>query len=126
MAIRLLMSRTSLTEKLYGDKIIDEYAKNYSVNIRNRFKSVATHILVANYTTNHKMNISYYGGISTIVPIPLSIFQKMVEDSYKASYIPQPHQVKRFFERSNEIAATSSDKKIWYQEITNEALNWLG
>jgi DNA adenine methylase len=34
--------------------IIDEYAKNYSVNIRNRFKSMATHILVANYKTNYK------------------------------------------------------------------------
>ena len=50
----LVIGRTPLTEKLYGDMIIDEYAKNYSVNIRNRFKSVATHILVANYVTNHK------------------------------------------------------------------------
>jgi DNA adenine methylase len=49
----LVIGRTPLTEKLYGDMIIDEYAKNYSVNIRNRFKSVATHILVANYETNH-------------------------------------------------------------------------
>jgi DNA adenine methylase len=45
----LVIGRTPLTEKLYGDMIIDEYAKNYSVNIRNRFKSVAAHILVANY-----------------------------------------------------------------------------
>lgn len=37
------IGRTPLTEKLYGDMIIDEYAKNYSVNIRNRFKSAATH-----------------------------------------------------------------------------------
>jgi DNA adenine methylase len=50
----LVIGRTPLTEKLYGDMIIDEYAKNYSVNIRNRFKSAATHILVANYETNHK------------------------------------------------------------------------
>jgi DNA adenine methylase len=50
----LVIGRTPLTEKLYGDMIIGEYAKNYSVNIRNRFKSVATHILVANYKTNHK------------------------------------------------------------------------
>ena len=49
----LVIGRTPLTEKLYGDMIIDEYAKNYSVNIRNRFKSIATHILVANYKTNH-------------------------------------------------------------------------
>jgi hypothetical protein len=80
---------------------------------------------IAHFYALHKMNISYYGGISTIVPLPLSIFQKMVEDSYKASYIPQPKQVKRFFERSNEIAATSADEKVWYNEITNEALNWL-
>jgi DNA adenine methylase len=50
----LVIGRTPLTEQLYGDMIIDEYAKNYSVNIRNRFKSVATHILVANYETTHK------------------------------------------------------------------------
>jgi len=52
--VLLVIGRTPLTEKLYGDMIIDEYAKNYSVNIRNRFKSVATHILVANYETNNK------------------------------------------------------------------------
>jgi DNA adenine methylase len=50
----LVIGRTLLTEKLYGNMIIDEYAKNYSVNIRNRFKSVATHILVANYKTTYK------------------------------------------------------------------------
>ena len=80
---------------------------------------------IAHFYALHKMNISYYGGISTIVPLPLSVFQKMVEDSYKASYTPQPQQVKRFFERSNEIAETSADEKMWYKEITNEALNWL-
>jgi hypothetical protein len=81
---------------------------------------------IAHFYALHKMNISYYGGISTIVPLPLSIFRKMVEDSYKASYTPEPQQVKRFFERSNEIAETSTDEKDWYKEITNEALNWLG
>jgi DNA adenine methylase len=50
----LVIGRTPLTERLYGDMIIDEYAKAYAVNIRNRFKSVATHILVANYQSNHK------------------------------------------------------------------------
>ncbi|HBK29762.1 MAG TPA: DNA methyltransferase [Parabacteroides sp.] len=45
----LVIGRTPLTERLYGDMIIDEYEKSYSVNIRNRFKAAATHILVANY-----------------------------------------------------------------------------
>lgn len=45
----LVIGRTLLTEELYGDIVIDEYEKSYAVNIRNRFKSTATHILVANY-----------------------------------------------------------------------------
>jgi len=80
---------------------------------------------IAHFYALHKMNISYYGGTSTIIPLPLSVFQKMVEDSYKVSYIPQPQQVKRFFERSNEIAESSTDEKGWYNEITNVALHWL-
>ena len=45
----LVIGRTPLTEELYGDLIIDEYAKSYAVNIRNRFHSEASHILIANY-----------------------------------------------------------------------------
>lgn len=47
--VLLVIGRTPLTERLYADMIIDEYAKTYAVNIRNRFKSSASHILVANY-----------------------------------------------------------------------------
>lgn len=48
----MVIGRTPLTEELYGGNIVDEYEKNYAVNIRNRFKSVATHIVVANYRKN--------------------------------------------------------------------------
>ena len=45
----LVIGRTPLTEKLYGHMIVDEYDKKYAVNIRNRFKSKASHILISNY-----------------------------------------------------------------------------
>jgi len=45
----MVIGRTKLTEKLYDKMIVDEYGKSYSVNIRNRFKASASHILVANY-----------------------------------------------------------------------------
>lgn len=80
---------------------------------------------IAYFYALHKMNIGYYGGKSTIVPLPLNIFQKMVDDSYKASFIPEPKHVKRFFDRSNEIANECDNEKVWYEKITNEALNWL-
>lgn len=45
----MVIGRTPLTERLYRDYIVDEYGKSYAVNIRNRFKSEATHILISNY-----------------------------------------------------------------------------
>lgn len=45
----MVIGRTPLTEKLYNDFIVDEYGKSYAVNIRNRFKSKASHILISNY-----------------------------------------------------------------------------
>jgi hypothetical protein len=80
---------------------------------------------IAHFYALHKMNISYYGGTSTIVPLPLTVFLKMVEDSYKANYVPEPRHVQRFFERSNELANSTDNEKDWYNGITQEALNWL-
>ncbi|EKD24358.1 MAG: Modification methylase CviBI (Adenine-specific methyltransferase CviBI) [uncultured bacterium] len=54
----MVIGRTPLTEKLYGDMIVDEYGKSYSVNIRNRFKSTASHILISNYGNVAKNNFS--------------------------------------------------------------------
>lgn len=45
----LVIGKTSLTEELYGANIVDEYEKSYAVNIRNRFKADAKHIIVTNY-----------------------------------------------------------------------------
>ncbi len=45
----MVISKTPLTEELYKDFIVDEYEKKYSVNIRNRFKNSAIHIIVKNY-----------------------------------------------------------------------------
>lgn len=45
----LVIGKTDLTKELYGDLIVDEYDKSYAVNIRNRFKAGAKHILVTNY-----------------------------------------------------------------------------
>ncbi|SFF47671.1 AlwI family type II restriction endonuclease [Thermoflexibacter ruber] len=79
----------------------------------------------AHFYALHKMNIQYYGGFSTIVPLPLSVFIKMVQDSYNANYIPEPRHVQRFFERSNELANSTDNEVDWYNGIIEEALNWL-
>lgn len=80
---------------------------------------------IAHFYMLQKTNISYYGGKSTIIPMPLKIFIKMMEDSYQASYTPQEHHIYRLFEHSNIIAQECDDEKIWYTKIMDRALTWL-
>jgi hypothetical protein len=49
----------------------------------------------------------------------------MVEDSYKADYVPEPKHVQRFFECSKELANSTDNEVDWYNGITEKALNWL-
>ena len=79
----------------------------------------------AHFYALHKMNIQYYGGTSIIVPLPLSVFIKMVQDSHNANYVPEPRHVQRFFECSNELANTTDNEVDWFNGITQKALKWL-
>ena len=80
---------------------------------------------ISHFYTLHHLNLAMYGGKSTIIPLPLNVFQKMVEDSYKVDYTPNPKQVRAFFETSNQIAKHADNEKTWYEQIINRALHWL-
>lgn len=45
----MVIGKTTLTEELYRPFIIEEYSKKYAVNIRNRFKSESSHLIITNY-----------------------------------------------------------------------------
>lgn len=80
---------------------------------------------IAHFFMLHHANISYYGGRSIIVPLPLNIFQKMLEDSYKADYIPTPTHVRNFFELSMKVAHSGVNEVMWFEEMKKAAINWL-
>ncbi len=80
---------------------------------------------IAHFYALHNMNISYYGGKSVIIPLPLKIFQKMIEDSYKANSTPTPTHVRNFFERSQALIRTCQDETQWYEKIQQLAANWM-
>lgn len=80
---------------------------------------------VAHFYALHKMNICYYGGKSVIIPLPLDIFRKMLEDSYKVNYKPNPKQVRSLFEYSEQCAMNCENENIWYKHIKEKAINWL-
>lgn len=80
---------------------------------------------IAHFYTLHHTAVSYYGGKSTIIPLSLRVFRKMLEDSYNVNYAPNPHQVRRFLEHSNELAENCTDENHWFEEINKSAANWL-
>lgn len=45
----MVVAETPIIDQLYGDLIVDRYSKDYAVNIRNRFKNSATHVIIKNY-----------------------------------------------------------------------------
>ena len=69
--------------------------------------------------------IDFYGGESTIIPLDYSAFEKMLDDAFKASYTPQPEQVRRLFDFSKEYAYGARSEKEWYEAVLKRALNWL-
>ena len=80
---------------------------------------------IAHFYTLHHTNISYYGGKSVIIPLPLDIFQKMLENSYKADYVPNAKQVRTFFEYSEKLIKNCENEKQWFEEIKQFAMNWM-
>ncbi len=57
--------------------------------------------------------------------MPINIFQKMVEDSYRVDFTPNPSHIQHFFEKSMEIAQRSENEIQWYNELMTVAANWL-
>lgn len=80
---------------------------------------------IAHFYTLHKVNVSYYGGTSIIIPIELRTFRKMVEDSYRASYRPNSYQIKSLFDYSSKLINNVENEVEWYSKITDRFLNWL-
>lgn len=80
---------------------------------------------ISHFYTLHHLNLAMYGGKSTIIPLPLNVFQKMLEDSYKVDYTPNSKQVRAFFEASNTIANKADNERIWYEQIINRAMHWI-
>lgn len=80
---------------------------------------------IAHFYGLYHLNISYYGGTSVIVPLPLHVFRKMLEDSFRAEYTPDAGRVQAFFEYSRSVAAKSVSEQEWYGKIIEKALHWL-
>ena len=70
-------------------------------------------------------NVIKYGGKALILPLELNTFKKMVIDSRKASYVPEPRHILNLCTKAQEAVAEAENEIDWYEKVTALALNWL-
>ena len=80
---------------------------------------------IAHFFTLMHTPIRLYGGKATIVPMELSTFEKMVADSKKAKYVPNPDNIMNFIKKVQHLAEIAQDEIDWYERTKSAALNWL-
>ena len=80
---------------------------------------------ISHFFVLQQMNVEFYGGKSTIIPLELRVFRKMIEDVYKASYTPSSSQVEKLFKFSQSIAKNAKSEMDWYNKVKEKALHWL-
>lgn len=76
------------------------------------------------YGLNH-LSIALYGGKSKIIPLELSQFKKLVENSYKYKGHPNPSDVRKFLDLAIKQGETAQDENEWQLEINTCVEQWL-
>lgn len=73
--------------------------------------------IIAHFYALHNMNISYYGGTSIIIPLPISTFTEIIHTCKKARQKINSDRLHNMFEQSKKIALNASSEIEWYQQI---------
>ncbi|MFA4817296.1 MAG: AlwI family type II restriction endonuclease [Parcubacteria group bacterium] len=80
---------------------------------------------LAHFFSLHKINVSYYGGMSKIIPMQLSDFKKMIEVANNSEKKPSADSIKKFLDYISELALKTHNEKDWYQNISDYVLTWV-
>ena len=80
---------------------------------------------LAHFFALNKMNISYYGGKTKIIPLELNQFMKMIENSYNYKIQPTPKDIRRFLDKVIEQIDLSDNENEWNTQIQNCVDSWL-
>lgn len=80
---------------------------------------------MAHFFALNKMDISYYGGKTKIIPLELDQFMKLVENSYNYSTTPNPQNIRQFLDEVIHQEETATDENDWNDKIQVCVSKWL-
>lgn len=79
----------------------------------------------AHFYALNKMDISYYGGKTKIIPLELDQFMRLVENSYNYENHAKPSDVRSFLDSAINEIMNSSNEQEWKSRLENCVNNWL-
>lgn len=80
---------------------------------------------LAHFFALNKMEISYYGGRTKIIPLDLEQFMKLVDNSYNYERRPTAQELKFFLDEVIRQEENSANELEWAEKIQNCVTNWL-
>lgn len=80
---------------------------------------------IAYFFMQHKVNISYYGGRSIVIPLELNTFIKMIENVKKVQTLPTPENIRELGVFSKNMADKASSEVEWFEAVKKKAECWL-
>lgn len=80
---------------------------------------------LAHFFALNKMEISYYGGRTKIIPLDLEQFIKLVDNSYNYEKRPSAQELKLFLDDVIEQEENSANELEWAEKIQDCVTHWL-
>ncbi|MBR6439035.1 MAG: AlwI family type II restriction endonuclease [Bacteroidales bacterium] len=80
---------------------------------------------LAHFFALNKMEISYYGGKTKIIPLDLEQFMKLVDNSYNYERRPTAQELKFFLDEVIRQEENSANELEWAEKIQDCVTNWL-
>ncbi len=81
--------------------------------------------VIAHFFALNKMNISYYGGKSKIIPMDLDSFINLIENSYRCKTQPNSSNIRQLLDTIINFSETAENEESWYSYIQTCTINWL-
>lgn len=128
MLVEVTLSTGQKQYEMEGEPVSRHLGKHRATNSKETYcifiAPVLNEATLAHFFSLHKINVSYYGGTSKIIPMQLADFKKMIEIAKNSSKKPSATSIKKFLDHVSELAPKALNEKIWYQNITEYISDW--
>ncbi|MEL7592154.1 MAG: AlwI family type II restriction endonuclease, partial [Anaerolineaceae bacterium] len=80
---------------------------------------------IAHFYSLYRTSISFYGGISKIIPLNLSDFLRMISVAKKVPQKPTSVHIEKFIKTAAAMALDSENENDWFNSVRNLIETWV-